>query len=173
MAQKYDIQRRETKSVVPIRTNTFVESLDKLNSFDTFKASSEGELYKYLHWYSEEISEHRDPAMNEEFNEVYVKEYCVRYIVMAYLAFTSGDLDKSYTKDEILKYVHLCYEKIPNYARFPISLKDKDTEERTKDFETILDTTIETLNSDPRLRTIPEEKVPVLKETLKSKLWPF
>lgn len=173
MAQKYDIQRRETKSVVPIRTNTFVESLDKLNSFDTFKASSEGELYKYLHWYSEEITEHRDPAMNEEFNEVYVKEYCVRYIVMAYLAYTSDELDISYTKDFILKYVDLCYEKIPNSARFPISLKDKDTEERTKDFETILDTTIEILNSVPRLRTIPEEKVPVLKETLKSKLWPF
>lgn len=93
--------------------------------------------------------------MNEEFNEVYVKEYCVRYIVMAYLAYTSDELDISYTKDFILKYVDLCYEKIPNSARFPISLKDKDTEERTKDFETILDTTIETLNSDPRLRTIP------------------
>lgn len=167
---------KEEKQIEPYhyeQTKTFVKSLNKLNSFNTFIESSGGELNKYYHWYFEEISEHRDPAMNEEFNEAYVKEYCVRLIVMAYLAFTSGDLDKSYTKDEIHKYVDLCYGKIPFSARFPISLKNKDREERTEDFETILDTTIETLNSDPRLQTIPEEIVPVLKGTLKSKLWPF
>lgn len=155
------------------KTKDFVTSMNSLTTFNVFTNGSGQYVNEYLKWYLEELSNEVNPQMNTEFNEAYIKEYCIRLVVMTYQAFSSGDLDMSYDKAEIEKFVNLCYDNIPEEARYPISIKQKSNDARTQDFDTILDVTIETLNSDPRIRAIDDSLLPVLKSALKSKMWPL
>lgn len=149
------------------------KNLNRFNTFNQFTDSCNFYVNHYLTWYLSELSNGKDTRMNTEFNEVYVKNYCIRLIVLAYLAFSNGDLDKPFNNIEINNYVEECFDKIPRENRYPISLKSKSIEDRTKDFETILDITINTLNTDPTLKSIDESMLGVLKSKLMSKLWPY
>lgn len=92
---------------------------------------------------------------------------------MAYLAYTSLSLERPNRKSLTDELINKCYDNIPEEARYPISLRSYSMEERNAIFDTILDKTIETLNTDPRLRQIDDAMLPVVKQTLKSKMWPY
>lgn len=155
-------------------TIEFVTTLDRLNTFNLFTDSCGTYVNNYLSWYLNELNEDpRNLSMNKEFNVAYVKEYCVRLIVMSYLAFSYQDLDRAFDSVEIGSRVEECYDNIPENARYPISIKQMDSAERTQNFDAILDVTISTLNADPQIQSVPENMIPILKTTLKSKLWPY
>lgn len=153
---------------------TFKETLNKLNSFNTFNDECSNALNQYLTWYLESLSSNDfDPQVNKEFNELYIKEYCIRYAVLTYLAFTSCDMDKEYNKEYIDSYVNKCYAQIPEELRYPISLDNITIETRTKNFRKIIDIIVDELNADPSLRTIDPEMISVLKQKLIGKMWPY
>lgn len=154
-------------------SNQFEKNLNRFNTFNQFTDSSGAYVNQYLTWYLSELDNGSDTRMNTEFNEVYIKNYCIRLIVLAYLAFSNSDLDKPFDDAEINKYVNKCFDNIPQEHRYPISLKSKSNEERTKDMETILDVTINTLNTDPTLKSIDDAMLPALKLRLISKIWPY
>lgn len=158
---------------VYVESNQFETALSRFNTFNEFINSSGVYVNQYLSWYLSELSNGSDTRMNTEFNEVYVKNYCIRLVTLAYLSLSNGDLNKSFNEEEIRKYIDECYNNIPKENRYPISLKSKSNEERTKDIEIILDETINTLNTDPTLQSIDNEGVLQLKSVLMSKLWPY
>lgn len=173
----YPIPKRDVqpKAVYSYKeTNDFVNSLESYDSFQMFTDSCDKPVNKYVTWYLGEVNNGSEQYQkNVEFNEAYIKDYCIRLAVLAYHAFTTGRLDDTINNDEIKNFIELCYKNIPEDSRYPISLKQKSKEERTQEFEKIIDVTVETLNNDPRIKSIDESMLPVLKSTLKSKLWPF
>lgn len=167
------IERDETSKYTYQESIEVEKNLNRFNTFNQFTDSCNFYVNHYLTWYLSELTNGIDTGMNTEFNEVYVKNYCIRLIVLAYLAFSNGDLDKPFNNTEINKYIEECYDKVPKENRYPISVKTKSIEDRTKDFEAILDVTINTLNIDPTLKSIDESMLPILKAKLMSKLWPY
>lgn len=155
-------------------SRNFVEAVERFDTFNMFTDSCDRYLQAYLTWYLSELNDgNSDPALNAEFNQVYVKEYAIRLSLMAYLAYTSLSLERPNRKSLTDELINKCYDNIPEEARYPISLRSYSMEERNAIFDTILDKTIETLNTDPRLRQIDDARLPVVKQTLKSKMWPY
>lgn len=155
------------------KSNELVTELDRFDTFNEFSDSCDVYVKNYIDWYLETLSEGKDLEKNAEFNDVYIKEYCIRYIVMIYWALTNDDLDKSISKEVLDEYINSCYSQIPQEAKYPISLQSIDSETRTRDFNTIIDSTLATLESDPRLQSMPESMLQVLKDKLISKLWTY
>lgn len=150
----------------------FVNQIDRFRTFNSFTDSCGSYTKDYLAWYLSELNTNKDPAINAEFNKVYVKEYSIRLIVFAYLALTARDLSIELDKTLSEELINKCYESIPEEARYPISLKQMSDDDRKAKFGTILDRTIDTLNSDPRLQSVDESMLSVLKLTLIGRLWP-
>lgn len=151
--------------------NAFSQSMHRFDSFNEFTDSAPSYVTRYFEWYLTTFEKGADRKINGEFNEAYVKDFCIRLIVLTYLAFSTTDLDKVFQNQEIDEYVNLCYDRIPKADRYPIGLKDRSREERTEEMTRIVDISFDTLNEDPRLESIDPSMLPILKSTILSKIW--
>lgn len=162
----------QTKKYTIEEVNTFASSMQRFCSLQEFTDSASTYLNSYLKWYLGELDKGKDTKTNTEFNDAYVKEYCLRLIVLTYLTYSNGDLEQSFENNEIDLYVEKCYKNIPEENRYPISLKQKDRKERDKEMEIIVDNSVEILNKDARLSSIDKTMLPIVKSTILSSLWP-
>lgn len=151
----------------------FSSAMHRFCSLQELTDSAHVHVNVYLQWYLGQLTGNgKDTKTNTEFNEAYVKEYCLRLIVMTFLTYSNGSLDQSFDNKEIDMYVEKCYNNIPDANRYPISLKQKSNEERERDMETIVNNSIDLLNADARLSSIDETMLPIFRSTLLKAMWP-
>ena len=114
----------------------------------------------------------KDLELMKEFNKCYIKGRCVRMIVLAYLAFTNGDLDYVHSQKTVNELVEAIYAKIPEQNKPIYSYTNDRKLQRKKKLEAIMDISIDYLESKSDLRklngTLQKE---LLKATLMKRLW--
>lgn len=151
----------------------YIDSMESLNSLQDFSSEANKIQTKYLSWYLTELKYgHKDVALNRDFNEYYLKEWCIRITVLSYLANTSGDISLQQDTDLVNELINYCYDKLPDRLRYPIGLKHKGTESVRNQFSEILDILFESLNTHPQIKEIDKTFIPKFKEAIMNQIAP-
>ena len=147
--------------------------MESLNSLQAFSSEANKIQSKYLSWYLTELNQgHKDVALNRDFNEYYLKEWCIRMTVLSYLANTSGDLNLQQDTDLVNELINYCYDKLPDRLRYPIGLNHNGTHSVRHSLSASLDILLERLNNHPESKGINKTFIPQFKEAFMNKISP-
>lgn len=155
------------------QSKVYMSKIEKETSFNHYLEAEQDYTNTYLNWvYGQMTTGNKDLKLMKEFNKCYIKGRCVRMIVLAYLAFTNGDLDYVHSQETVNELVEAIYAKIPEENKAIFSYTNDSKLQRKKKLEGVLDISIEYLESKSDLRklngTLQKE---MLKATLMKRLW--
>lgn len=151
-------------------TNEFVEHINKWNSLKSYTDNAGKEGNKYMTWYLTNI-ERKDMAQNKEFGEAYLKFFVIKPLVLAYIAFSTGNLDAEQDVDYVNNLIDYCYKAIPENNRNVFSFNSDEKGKRIDLLETDLDICIQQLQKRSDLTKMNDDFIPLLKATIISSFW--
>ena len=151
-------------------TNEFVENINKWNSLKSFKDNAGKEGNKYMTWYIENVNK-KDMAQNKEFGEVYLKYFVIKPLVLAYVAFSTSDLEAEQDADYINDIIEDCYKSIPDNHKNALSFNANKKEERIESLKSDLDICIQKLQKRKDLTKMQDDHIPLLKATIITSFW--
>ena len=161
------------KKYIYKESKVYMSEIEKETSFNHYLEAEQDYTKTYLIWvYGQMTKGNKDLELMKEFNKCYIKGRCVRMIVLAYLAFTNGDLDYVHSQKTVNELVEAIYAKIPEENKAIFSYTNDSKLQRKKKLEGILDISIDYFESKSDLRklngTLQKE---LLKATLMKRLW--
>lgn len=151
-------------------SNEFVENINKWNSLKSFKDNAGKEGNKYMAWYLKDIDK-RDMAQNKEFGEVYLKYFVIKPLVLAYVAFSTGNLEAEQNADFINDIIDDCYKTIPEEHKNSFAFNANKKEQRIESLKSDLDICIQKLQKRNDLTKMQDDYIPLLKATIITSFW--
>lgn len=151
-------------------SNEFVENINKWNSLESFMDNAGKEGNKYLTWYIKDMNK-KDIAQNKEVEEVYLKYFVFKPLVLAYVALSTGDLEAEQDVDFINNIIDDCYKAIPDNHKNALSYNASNEEERIESLKSYLDIGIQQLQKRNDLTKMQDNYIPLLKATIISSFW--
>lgn len=151
-------------------SNEFVENISKWNSLKSFKDNAGKEGNKYMTWYLKDIDK-RDMAQNKEFGEVYLKYFVIKPLVLAYVAFSTGNLEAEQNADFINDIIDDCYKAIPEEHKYAFAFNANKKEQRIESLKSDLDICIQILQNRNDLTKMQDDYIPLLKATILTSFW--
>ena len=151
-------------------TNEFVEHINKWNSLKSYKENAGKEGNKYMTWYLSNV-ERKDMVQNKEFGEAYLKYFVIKPLVLAYIAFSTKDLEAEQNVDYVNSLIDYCYKVIPADSRNAFSFNSNEKDERINLLKKNLDICIYQLQKRSDLTKMNDELIPLLKATIISSSW--
>lgn len=151
-------------------SNEFVENINKWNSLKSFKDNAGKEGSKYMSWYLKDIDK-RDIAQNKEFGEVYLKYFVIKPLVLAYVAFSTGNLEAEQNADFINNIINDCYKAIPEDHKNTFAFNANKKEQRIESLKSDLDICIQELQKRNDLTKMQDDYIPLLKATIITCFW--
>lgn len=161
------------KKYIYKESKVYMSEIEKETSFNHYLEAEQDYTKTYLIWvYGQMTKGNKDLELMKEFNKCYIKGRCVRMIVLAYLAFTNGDLDYVHSQETVNELVEAIYAKIPEENKAIFSYTNDSNLQRKKKLEGILDISIDYLESKSDLRKLNgTSQKELLKATLMKRLW--
>lgn len=152
----------DDKTIQP-ETKELILGASKYNSLSSYSKNSKEFLNPYLSWYAK-IADNKDLSVNKEFNETYLKYAVLKTLVLSYIGFSIGDLEKEQDADYINKLINDCYSNIPEESKNVYSYNGEDIPKRTEIFTSFLDNAITYLQNRTDIKSMPTEFIPLLRQ---------
>lgn len=151
-------------------TTEFVNNINKWNSLQSYKDNAGEAGNKYMAWYLTQVDK-KNMAQNSEFGEVYLKYIVIKLVVLAYIAWSTKDLQAEQDVDYVNNLIDYSYAAIPDSNKNSLSFNNNDKKDRIKLLEENVDICIGQLQKRNDLTKMQEDYIPLLKMTIVNSFW--
>ena len=148
----------------------YVKGMSTITTLNDF--GNENYTSEYMKWYLEILTSGKnDFELQKEFNDCYLRDRCIRLLVIVYLTWTNGDLNSPIDVDKVNRITSECFNEIPlEYKQIMIS-GTPNMNNHESAFSNLIDQAMIILGKRDDLRQISEENRTQIKEACIKRLW--